>query len=49
MYYGGSRTSQMLAGLVLQFSALHFWFSKTGEKNQKKVKNCFSIPALELP
>jgi hypothetical protein len=33
--YGGSRTSQMLSQLVLQFSVLYFCSSKRGEKKPK--------------
>jgi hypothetical protein len=38
LYYGRSRVSQMFAGLVLQFSMLHFYFSRTGEKKPKNNK-----------
>jgi hypothetical protein len=38
MYYSRSRSSQVFKWLILQFSALHFCFSKTGEKMQKKER-----------
>jgi hypothetical protein len=47
--YGGSRTSQMLSQLVLQFSVLYFCSSKRGEKKpktkrkKKKRKTGFSV------
>jgi hypothetical protein len=39
MYYGGSRSSQMLADLFLQVSALHFCFtSQDGKEIKGKEK-----------
>jgi hypothetical protein len=42
LYYDMSNMAQMFAGLILQFSAFHFCFSKIGEmKGKKKEKNGF--------
>jgi hypothetical protein len=48
MYYGGFRSSQMLAGLFLWFSAMCFCFTNPGgkkirEKNDKKKKGGFPV------
>jgi hypothetical protein len=39
----------MLAKLVLQFSALHFYFSKKGEKSQRQEKWLSSRQLLPVP
>jgi hypothetical protein len=41
MNYGESRTSQVLAELILMFSALCFCSSKRGEKKTKKGKMAY--------
>jgi hypothetical protein len=38
MNYSGSRTSQMLAELVLPFSVLCFCSLKRGQKKKKRIK-----------
>jgi hypothetical protein len=41
--YVRSRISQMLAELILQFSALHFCSSKRGKKEAIKRSNGFAV------
>jgi hypothetical protein len=51
MNYGGSRISQMLAELVLQFSALHFLLFQERRKeapHQKKKKKKKGKTAFQL-
>jgi hypothetical protein len=37
MNFGGQRTSQMIAALVLQFSTLHFCSLEKEKKKEKKI------------
>jgi hypothetical protein len=49
MCYFRTRVSQMLAELVLHFSALCFSFFKTGENKPNKRKNGFPVGRLLVP
>jgi hypothetical protein len=49
MCYFRTRVSQMLAELVLHFSALCLSFFKTGENKPSKRKNGFPVDRLLVP